>query len=76
MDVMPATQTAEHAAQATERVDTRVPTELIARARERKPGLSKSGVIRFALAQLCGLPNAEAYGADIPGGPKPRRDTT
>jgi hypothetical protein len=76
MDVMPAVRPGDLAAQPTERVDTRVPTELITRARERKPGLTKSGVIRFALAQLCGLPNAEDYGVDLPNGPKPKREPT
>jgi hypothetical protein len=56
----------------TESRNVRMPVGLLDQASKAKPGLSRSGLVRFALARLAGLPNAEEYAADMPRGRKGR----
>jgi hypothetical protein len=67
-------------AEPTERVAARVPVSVAdraLRAAERsQPGITRSGVVRLALARLAGLANADDYGRALPVGPRTgNRDT-
>jgi len=61
----------------TMRVDARLPVDLVAsataRARQSRPGLSMSGVVRLALARLAGLP--DEYADALPRTPYGKRPT-
>jgi hypothetical protein len=56
----------------TEGVNARLPLGLLDQASKANPGLSRSGLVRVALARLAGLPDADDYGAEIPRGRKGR----
>ncbi len=39
-----------------------------------RPGITRAGLVRLALARLAGLPGSDEFGAQLPMGPKPKQD--